>query len=275
MTDYYGELLVHRAGLSTREEYLDTLSSQIEELQTTPGRLVQSVELASFDAWIKYYRPDENSRTSSISYYTKGLVHRLPARREDSQGHERREEPGRRDARGVSSSIAGARGFTPDEFRVVAEQVAGTSLKSFWETAIEGTAELDYTEALDDLRPALPAAPAPGTRAYLGATTRNDAGRLVVAQVRRDTPALTPASTSTTRSSRSTTFACAPISSTPPRAVQAGGQGDAARRAPRQLTAWTYASERAAARVAARGDRRHGEQARQRERWLKANRSSR
>ena len=51
-------------GCRRREEYLDALSNQIEELQTTPGRLVQPVEQASFDAWIKYYRPDENIRTS-------------------------------------------------------------------------------------------------------------------------------------------------------------------------------------------------------------------
>ena len=74
VTDYYGELLVHRAGLSTRVEYLDALSNKIEEVQTTPGRPVQSAELASLDAWIKYYRPDENSPNSSVSYYTKGAV---------------------------------------------------------------------------------------------------------------------------------------------------------------------------------------------------------
>src|SRR5215208_7006579 len=73
-TDYYADLQVVRAGLQTREEYLDDLSSTIELLQTTPGRLVQSAEMASFDAWIKYYRPDENSNNTSISYYTKGTV---------------------------------------------------------------------------------------------------------------------------------------------------------------------------------------------------------
>ena len=74
VTDYYGDLAAHRAGLATRDEFLDSLSAKIEELQTTPGRTVQSVELASFDAWIKYYRPDENSANTSISYYTKGAV---------------------------------------------------------------------------------------------------------------------------------------------------------------------------------------------------------
>ena len=74
ITDYYADLALHRAGLMSREEFLDSLSDKVEELQTTPGRLVQSAELASFDAWIKYYRPDENSVNTAISYYTKGAV---------------------------------------------------------------------------------------------------------------------------------------------------------------------------------------------------------
>ena len=83
--------------------------------------------------------------------------------------------------------FAGARGYTPADFRGVVEQVAGTSMKAFWETSIEGTAELDYAEALDAFglrfRPS-----ASTSRPWLGITTRNDAGRLLVSQVRRDGP---------------------------------------------------------------------------------------
>ena len=189
VTDYYGELLVHRAGLSTQVEYLDALSNKIEEVQTTPGRTVQSAELASFDAWIKYYRPDENSPNSSVSYYTKGAVlgFVLDAKiRKATAGAKSLDDV----MRAAYQKFSGSRGYTPDEFRAVAEQVAGVSLGSFWDAAIEGTAELDYSEALDLLglrfRPV--AAPQPA-RAWLGATTRNDAGRLVVSQVRRDGPA--------------------------------------------------------------------------------------
>ena len=66
--------MLHRAGLSTRDEFLASLSDKIETLQTTPGRAVQSIASASFDAWIKLYRPDENSPNTSISYYVKGAV---------------------------------------------------------------------------------------------------------------------------------------------------------------------------------------------------------
>jgi len=189
VTDYYGELLVHRAGLSTEVEYLDALSNKIEEVQTTPGRTVQSAELASQDAWIKYYRPDENSPNSSVSYYSKGAVlgFALDAKiRKATAGAKTLDDV----MRAAYQKFAGSRGYTPDEFRAVAEQVAGASLGSFWDAAIEGTAEIDYAEALELLglrfRPV--AAPQPA-RAWLGATTRNDAGRLVVSQVRRDGPA--------------------------------------------------------------------------------------
>jgi predicted metalloprotease with PDZ domain len=192
VTDYYGELLVHRAGLSTQVEYLDALANKIEEVQTTPGRAVQSAELASHDAWIKYYRPDENSPNSSVSYYSKGavLAFLLDARiRKATSGAKSLDDV----MRAANQKFSGSRGYAADEFRAVAEQVAGVSLASFWESAIEGTAELDYAEALEQLglrfRPVAAPRPDQPGRAWLGATTRNDAGRLVVSQVRRDGPA--------------------------------------------------------------------------------------
>jgi predicted metalloprotease with PDZ domain len=189
ITDYYGELAVHRAGLSTEAEYLDALSDHVDELQTTPGRLVQPVEMASYDAWIKYYRPDENSVNTSISYYTKGAVLGwvLDARIRKATGGARSLDDVMRAA---FEKFSGARGFTPDDFRAVAEQVAGTSLRGFWQDSIEGTKELDYSDALDAFGLRFRAA-SPGTRPWTGLSTRNDAGRLVVTQLRRDSPAMT------------------------------------------------------------------------------------
>src|SRR5208283_4192523 len=52
----------------------DKSTNDIERLQTTPGRLVQPLESSSIDAWIKFYRRDENTPNSGISYYVKGAV---------------------------------------------------------------------------------------------------------------------------------------------------------------------------------------------------------
>ncbi|MEQ1757706.1 MAG: PDZ domain-containing protein [Vicinamibacterales bacterium] len=187
ITDYYGDLLVRRAGFTTSEEYLQALSGKIEEVQNTPGRLLQSVEQSSLDAWIRQYRPDENSINVSISYYTKGHVlgFLLDARiRAITSGAKSLDDVMRLAFRRHS----GARGYTPTEFLATAEEVAGASLKPFWQAAIEGTAELDYTDALSTLGLRFRDVPANGGR-WLGIATRNDAGRLVVAQVRSDGPA--------------------------------------------------------------------------------------
>jgi predicted metalloprotease with PDZ domain len=190
-TDYYADLQVLRAGLQTRDEYLDDLSSTIELLQTTPGRLVQSAEMASFDAWIKYYRPDENSNNTSISYYTKGTViaFLLDAKiRKATNGAKSLDDV----MRVAYDKFSGPKGYTQQDFRAVIEQVAGRSLKEFWESAVEGTSELDYTEALDAFGLRFRAASSlqdRASRAWLGITTRNDNGRLVIAQVQRGAPA--------------------------------------------------------------------------------------
>ena len=73
-TSYYDDLLLRRAGLLDDAGYLKLLNKTINQLQQTPGRAVQSVAQASFDAWVKYYRPDENTPNTTVSYYGKGAL---------------------------------------------------------------------------------------------------------------------------------------------------------------------------------------------------------
>lgn len=73
-TSYYDDLLLRRAGLIDDLVYLRLLNKSVNQLQQTPGRLVQSVAQASFDAWVKYYRVDENTPNATVSYYGKGAL---------------------------------------------------------------------------------------------------------------------------------------------------------------------------------------------------------
>jgi predicted metalloprotease with PDZ domain len=73
-TSYYDDLLLRRAGLLDNAAYLKLLNKTINQVLQAPGRLVQSVAQASFDAWVKYYRQDENTPNATISYYTKGAL---------------------------------------------------------------------------------------------------------------------------------------------------------------------------------------------------------
>ncbi len=73
-TSYYDDLLLRRAGLLDDAGYLRLLNKTVNQLQQTPGRLVQSVAQASLDAWVKYYRVDENTPNTTVSYYGKGAL---------------------------------------------------------------------------------------------------------------------------------------------------------------------------------------------------------
>jgi predicted metalloprotease with PDZ domain len=73
-TSYYDDLLLLRAGLIDAPRYLRLVAKTIDSVAATPGREVQSVAQASFDAWTKYYRSDENTPNSTVSYYAKGSL---------------------------------------------------------------------------------------------------------------------------------------------------------------------------------------------------------
>jgi predicted metalloprotease with PDZ domain len=188
ITDYYSDLAIVRAGLMNREEYLEALSNQIESLQTTPGRLVQSVEEASFDAWIKYYRQNENSVNAQISYYTKGhvlgLVLDAVVRAATSNARSLDDV-----MRTAYARYSGERGYAPDQFREIVEEIAGVSLQSFWRDNVENPGEVDYTETLETLGLRFAPARDMSKQAYFGINTRNDAGQLIVSRVFRDGPA--------------------------------------------------------------------------------------
>jgi predicted metalloprotease with PDZ domain len=73
-TSYFDDILLRHAGLIDNATYIKLLGKTITQVQQTPGRHVQTVAQASFDAWVKYYRQDENTPNATVSYYTKGAL---------------------------------------------------------------------------------------------------------------------------------------------------------------------------------------------------------
>lgn len=188
-TDYYSDVLLSRAKLSTRAEYLDALSNQIDAVQSRPGRLVTPVGQASYDTWIKQYRPDENTVNTTVDYYPKGAViaFLLDAKIRKATGGAKTLDDGMRLA---LQRYAGEKGYTPEQFYQVMSEVAGTDLRPWFASVAESTDELDYTEALDYFGLRFRPVTTDNARAYVGVSTRAVDGRLVVTQVRRGTPAI-------------------------------------------------------------------------------------
>ncbi len=188
ITSYYDDLLVRRAGLMSRADYLDVLSAGIEHLAKTPGRQVQPLSMASFDAWIKFYRPDENSPNSTVSYYGKGaLVAFLLDMEIRARTHTKSLDDVMRLAYARFSDEVG---YTPAQFRALVAEVAGDELGEFFARYVDGTEELDFEPAFHHLGLRF-RSPSQETdaRAWLGVRTRSEAGRIVVSGVVPDSPA--------------------------------------------------------------------------------------
>ncbi len=190
VTSYYGPLAVRRAGLSTNAQALRAMSAAIGQLQNTPGRHVTPAETASYNAWIQLYRPNENSPNTAISYYTKGQVvgFLLDAKIRKATNNAKSLD----DAMKIAYQRYGnEKGYTPEQFRAICNEVAGADFSAWFRLALETTEELDYTEALEfyglRFRPEPARAGAP--RLLTGVTANTAAGRILITGLRRGTPA--------------------------------------------------------------------------------------
>ncbi|MGY8746834.1 MAG: M61 family metallopeptidase [Pirellulales bacterium] len=144
ITSYYEDLALVRAGLLSRSEFLSRLSGDVEGVQRTGGRKLQSLKDSSYDAWIKYYRPDENSSNTRISYYSKGAVAAflLDAKiRKLTKGERSLDDLMRKLFADYVTT-----GYTTDEFRAAASELAGEDLSDWFASVIDSTDELDYSD---------------------------------------------------------------------------------------------------------------------------------
>ena len=194
ITDYYSDLALRRAGLISDKEFLATAARSFQNLQNTPGRLVQSLEESSFDSWIKFYRQDENSINSQVSYYDKGAIVGLLLDlqiRQKSGGTKSLDDVMRYL---YQEFFKKNRNYTPQDFQRAAELMAGTSLGDFFGRYVRGRDELDYNASLAAAGVKLDTGATsetgkPTERPYLGADTAQDGDRVIVRRVYAGSPA--------------------------------------------------------------------------------------
>jgi len=192
ITDYYARLVLGRAGVVSDKDFLMENARAFQQLQNTPGRLVMSAEEASFDAWVKYYRQDENSINSQVSYYDKGAILGLLLDLEI-----RKQSKGTKSLDDVMRYLYTEfykkdRNYTPKDFQTISEMMAGSSLEEFFAKYVRGREELDYNSALAAAGLRLETAgqtPKPIEKAYLGADVVQEGDRLMVRRVYAGSPA--------------------------------------------------------------------------------------
>ncbi len=203
ITSYYDDLMLLRAGLISVQAYLEALGQLLTSVFRTPGRVRQTLEEASFDAWIKHYRPDENSPNSQVSYYRKGAMVALALDLEvrlRTQGRISLDDIMRVLWR--THGDAG-HGLAEGVFEEIAAETSGLDLGDFFRTALRTTQDPPVGILLAqfgvrlNMRRATGHGDAGGTagapdeaaRAWLGIRIRSDHGRVIVKHVLDDGPA--------------------------------------------------------------------------------------
>jgi predicted metalloprotease with PDZ domain len=150
-TSYYDDLMLARCGLLTEAQYLDVLATTLTTVTQRSGRLKQSVADSSFDAWIKYYRQDENAPNSVVSYYQKGalVALALDLSIRSATGHRKSLDDVMRHLwRQWIEAGADYAGVSEDGILQAAEAVTGLSLARSLREWTEGTRDPDFAQLL-------------------------------------------------------------------------------------------------------------------------------
>jgi predicted metalloprotease with PDZ domain len=189
-TSYYQGIYTQRAGLQSPESFVMNLANTISQVENQPGNRVDPVSQASFDAWIKQYRPNENSANSTISYYSKGSLIALIMDLEiihSTAGKSGLDEVMK--AMYDEYFVKKARGYTDAEFKAMVEKIAGKSFDSMYADYINGVKTIDYNTYLNYAGLALIDDAASVNDAYLGAATSLKDGKIIISKVSRESPA--------------------------------------------------------------------------------------
>ncbi len=187
-TSFYDLVFPLRAGIYNARCYLKKVSEAITQLQATPGRQVQPLSESSFDAWIKLYRPDANSRNTQVSYYLKGEVVSFLLDLLIRAQHQNRRSLDTVMQQMWQQFGQPEVGFTRAELKSVFESVADLDLTQFWSRFIDNTDELPFNEILEPFGLMLKVETA-NPMPYFGLTARTENGTTIIKFVETDSPA--------------------------------------------------------------------------------------
>ena len=186
-TAYYEDIILRHAKLIDADNYLGVMANDINQVENTPGKKIQSIADASYDAWIKAYRPTENSNNSTISYYSKGSVAAMLLDLEiinDSQTKYSLDDVMKYMYHEYYKILK--RGYTDAEFKKGLEKFAGKNLDDFYKKYVYGVADVDYNKYLGYAGYQLTDEAAGNNDPSLGIMTATIGGKIVVTNVLRD-----------------------------------------------------------------------------------------
>jgi predicted metalloprotease with PDZ domain len=182
-TSYYDELILRRTGFYTEEEFLAKLQSSINYVEGSPGSRVQPVAHASFDAWVKAYRPNENSSNTSMTYYSRGSVlasvidAMIVA---DSDGKKCLDHFMQQLYTTYYEGLK--RGFSEAEFKAELSKFVGENMDDFFAKYVDGTEIIPYKDFYGPV--GLNVQDVTTNNPSFGASVREEGGKVIVKSVR-------------------------------------------------------------------------------------------
>ncbi|TDO19628.1 M61 family metallopeptidase [Pedobacter duraquae] len=188
-TAYYENKFMLRAGFINSDNFVTRMGDAVAGVENTIGAKVQSASAASYDAWIKQYRPNENSGNTSVSYYTKGEVIGLLMDLEIAHATK-----GTKSLDDVMKAMylqckTLKRGYTDAEFKAMVEKISGISFATFYEKYVNGVQPADYTTYLGYAGVQVNNANAGKSIPYLGVASKKTEGKIMITSVARNSAA--------------------------------------------------------------------------------------
>ena len=182
-TSYYEKMILMRAGYYTDEQFLKSMFGSLNYVEGSAGARVQPVSHASFDAWIKAYRPNENSSNTTASYYSRGSVIAMLL-----DAMMIKESKGKKHLDDFMQHLYAKyfegkeRGFSESEFKGELESFIGVNMDDFYANFIDGTEIPDYNAYLSPV--GLSVANVGKALPNSGLSLKSSGGKVIVSRVR-------------------------------------------------------------------------------------------
>jgi predicted metalloprotease with PDZ domain len=187
-TSYYDELILRRCGFYSQEEMMKKIQIAVNYVESSVGARVQPVAHASFDAWIKAYRPNENSSNTTMTYYSRGLVIAAVLDAmiiKQSNGTECLDHL----MKDLYETYYEAknRGFTDAEFKACLAKHTGQDMAGFFQKYIDGTEVIPY--AMYFLPLGVDVSDVGGVKPVFGANVSEVGGKVRIKSIRANSAA--------------------------------------------------------------------------------------
>jgi len=161
-TQYYGHLMLRRAGVWDDRQFHKEMASEINSVDRSPGRFHRNLRESSFDTWHAVSRRNPTGATSNfrntyVNYYQKGAVVALML-----DLHIRRLTGNRRSLDDLIRDLyrtsyadmpldgyyLRGRGYTEEDVLAACARVGGVAARRYLKRLIAAREELDYNAAL-------------------------------------------------------------------------------------------------------------------------------